>query len=885
MYESYRPKTLENTKEYINFVLRERSILPNILEEVSLDPELETLEQPKKPDLDFASHQKFSAKYSTVLASYLHSENEKQKEAKIRGYLCFDSFFECGNLNRVVMISQNEFDLYLNGDTNSSNKVQWFYFAVTNTKANLTVKFNIMNQTKFPYFYKEGMSPLAFSEKDNANMYTAWTYKVENVSVNRSSNPTSKQHELYKIILSENDTCDAAAGGPRPFYYVTSFSYTFKHDDDKVYFSYNKPYSYSKLNNLLIKYEKNLIKDGTNAKTTISQDENNDTPWILQPKTIETYNGIYYKREILCYSMGGIPIYMLTISGNSTPGIINSKRKYVVITARIHSSETPGSYKIQGIIKFLLSKDPIAESLRSEFIFLIVPMLNPDGVVLGNNRCSLGGYDLNRCWGHPLPNKQPTIFAIKQKLQEIVNKGKQIYVYCDLHGHSKLLNSFIYACHKVSCGSFCSWTKVRLLPRILAKKCHLVDYHKCSFKVEPEKVNTARVIVWKEFKVTNSFTMESSIYGYSLGDEVVWFSEREYIRIGEALMNALHDYVVLIGQMQTEMSETKDWLKPGRLIELTGMPAADVLKNKIQSSKEEERKRERREKLKIKVQMTKIPSFQKVVENKISISLPKVCNAPHKSRAASCVTNQLATKTENIQRQPNTATAKQHKIKKENHNSSLLMANLTDSQKSSWKDYFSVDELEELATGTPNSNEIPPSSPGKQGNNNDISNLDVDIPKKIDDLNINKKKISLSNCSEISQNEPKPEVNSEPIQNFHRPDRKNRGSYTEKKSMIVPQILVDNPKSAHGNIRGKIHNSKKLNYSAISANHRPLTSPQRAPKCDPRKILQFAMVANDPNIINIKQNSSPYKNNDSTNISKDLIKRKRSIFLIFTMKR
>ena len=34
--------------------------------------------------------------------------------------------------------------------------------------------------------------------------------------------------------------------------------------------------------------------------------------------------------------------------------------------------------------------------LRSMFVFYIVPMLNPDGVVVGNFRTSYSGKDLNR---------------------------------------------------------------------------------------------------------------------------------------------------------------------------------------------------------------------------------------------------------------------------------------------------------------------------------------------------------------------------------------------------------------------------------------------------------------------------------------------------------
>jgi murein tripeptide amidase MpaA len=54
---------------------------------------------------------------------------------------------------------------------------------------------------------------------------------------------------------------------------------------------------------------------------------------------------------------------------------------------------------IEGIITFLLSDDPIANLLREHFIFTIIPMGNPDGVVFGNSRCNLSGFDLNREWG------------------------------------------------------------------------------------------------------------------------------------------------------------------------------------------------------------------------------------------------------------------------------------------------------------------------------------------------------------------------------------------------------------------------------------------------------------------------------------------------------
>jgi murein tripeptide amidase MpaA len=46
---------------------------------------------------------------------------------------------------------------------------------------------------------------------------------------------------------------------------------------------------------------------------------------------------------------------------------------------------------LKGIIDFLISPDPKANELRDKFVFKIVPMLNPDGVINGNYRCCLSG--------------------------------------------------------------------------------------------------------------------------------------------------------------------------------------------------------------------------------------------------------------------------------------------------------------------------------------------------------------------------------------------------------------------------------------------------------------------------------------------------------------
>ena len=52
---------------------------------------------------------------------------------------------------------------------------------------------------------------------------------------------------------------------------------------------------------------------------------------------------------------------------------------------------------MKGIIDYLTGPTLSAKILRDNFVFKIIPMLNPDGVILGNNRCGYTGFDLNRC--------------------------------------------------------------------------------------------------------------------------------------------------------------------------------------------------------------------------------------------------------------------------------------------------------------------------------------------------------------------------------------------------------------------------------------------------------------------------------------------------------
>ncbi|NXU44051.1 CBPC4 carboxypeptidase, partial [Drymodes brunneopygia] len=405
------------------------------------------------------------------------------------GSLTFFSKFESGNLRKAIQVREFEYDLIMNADVNSSQHHQWFYFEVRDMKSAVPYRFNIINCEKFNSQFNYGMQLVMYSVREALQGRPRWIRAGQEIC-------------YYK----NHYRCRAAAGGAvrgRRFYYTLTFSIKFPQRDDVCYLAYHYPYTYSTMMSHL-----DILEQNRNPKK------------------------VYWRQQTLCQTLGGNPCPLLTIT--AMPESKNRddleqfcNRPYVFLTARVHPGESNSSWVMKGTLEFLVSSDPIAELLRKCFIFKIVPMLNPDGVINGNQRCSLSGDDLNRQWLAPSPQLHPTIYHAKGLLYYLSSIGRAPLVFCDYHGHSQKKNVFLYGCSiketlwqagcMVDTAVITEDVGYRTLPKILDKVAPAFVMNSCSFLVEKSRASTARVVVWREMGVLRSYTMESTYCSCSHG--------------------------------------------------------------------------------------------------------------------------------------------------------------------------------------------------------------------------------------------------------------------------------------------------------------------------------------------------------------------------------
>ncbi|PFX32918.1 cytosolic carboxypeptidase-like protein 5 isoform X1 [Stylophora pistillata] len=298
----------------------------------------------------------------------------------------------------------------------------WFYFGIKGGQPGKLLRINIMNLNRQGKLYGQGMTPL--------------------VKVVPSKNKWERIRDKPKY-----ETVDGQ--------FRLSFTYRFPDQRNGVhYFAFCYPYSYSDCQAKL---------DDLDRSFTICQ----------QMTPSEPKDSIYFYRELLCFTLDSLRVDLLTITSakglmeereESLPHLFPDKnvprahkfegKKVFFLSARVHPGETPSSFVFNGFLDFILRQgDPRAAGLRDQYVFKLIPMLNPDGVKRGHYRTDQRGVNLNRVYMDPDPFLHPSIFAAKSIILYHHTKGNlhrdsdpQVPSVCDTEEATKItinLNSAV----------------------------------------------------------------------------------------------------------------------------------------------------------------------------------------------------------------------------------------------------------------------------------------------------------------------------------------------------------------------------------------------------------------------------------------------------------
>lgn len=138
------------------------------------------------------------------------------------------------------------------------------------------------------------------------------------------------------LQAAKDNNSDAAA------LYALTWTLQFPYDSDTCYLAHCYPYTYSQLQ----RYLRNISSN----------------PAVVSYCTV----------RVLCHSLAGNAVYMLTITSRGMSRPERRTKKAVVVTARVHPGETNGSWMMEGFLDFLLGDSEDAQLLRDTFVFKVI---------------------------------------------------------------------------------------------------------------------------------------------------------------------------------------------------------------------------------------------------------------------------------------------------------------------------------------------------------------------------------------------------------------------------------------------------------------------------------------------------------------------------------
>eukprot|EP00347_Sterkiella_histriomuscorum_P018404 403345634 len=381
----------------------------------------------------------------------LKSQHPQQNTFQF-GSVTITSAFDSGNLARCEEGEEpNSYNMWIATDSlpyfKNCGYRTWFYFAVKGTMRDQTLSFTIKNMNHQSKLYAAGLRPVY-----RLGMNSKWKRCSEKCTWISTPEGTQVTFEHSFTGQERNETM--------------------------MYIAFTYPFSYSETTEYFDKMQ-------------------------LKIKN-EFADQIYIHRELLAYSLENRNVELITLTG--TNGVSESEqedridklfpdinpddehrfskerckkitgKKCIFLSARVHPGEVQSTFVLNGILDFLMSNTKQSKILLENYIFKVIPLLNPDGVYRGYFRLDTYNHNLNRFYLDPNPQFQPTIYAARQAVIQQQNYGN-LHIYLDLHGHAVKKGCFIFG--NALKGE--DQAQNMVFAKLISLNCLNFDFAECSF--------------------------------------------------------------------------------------------------------------------------------------------------------------------------------------------------------------------------------------------------------------------------------------------------------------------------------------------------------------------------------------------------------------------
>lgn len=273
-------------------------------------------------------------------------------------------------------------------------------------------------------------------------------------------------------------------------------------DKDSVYVAYCTPYTNSRLDKKLDEWR---YREGVAIHSIGKSSQGRDMQMMLITNTLKDDKG----------------------------------KKRIYIHGRIHPSETPASWCLEGLIDELTGDTDYAKALRDNAIFYILPFINPDGVALGYSRCNANGVNMEINYNREDSLTQQEVRNVKNFIMTTTYGGANIDLF--LNFHSQVANYATFWLHTAETTSKRFHKEEMTFSALSIDNNPYFERHCLSFsKIHPKYLEG---YFWERFgEKTLATTWETPYDSYNKCDSI-WVTTDNLKELGVRILEATGDYL------------------------------------------------------------------------------------------------------------------------------------------------------------------------------------------------------------------------------------------------------------------------------------------------------------------------------------------------------